>query len=90
MIDIGNGQDIPSSTIEQVLQLQNIMIAHATGANNPDDKASYVLLRKVLMQDQDVRPRLPQDVRVCRNLDHFWGVIKSKYSTYQERRLYLW
>ena len=90
MSDVENGQDVPADAIERVRQLQNIMIARATHEHDYGDEELYVSLREALMQDQDVSPRLPQDVRVCRSLDHFWGIIKFKYSTYQERRVYLW
>ena len=82
-------QNIPSERIDRVLQLQNIMMAFATGKGQLGDEDQYASIRKALMQDADTKQRLPQAVRVCRNLDHFWAFIKPKYGTYAERREYL-
>ena len=82
-------QDIPSERIDRVLQLQNIMMAFATGRRQLGDEDQYVSIRKALMQDADTKQRLPQAVRVYRSLDHFWDFIKRKYGTYAERREYL-
>ena len=82
-------QDIPSESIDRVLQLQNIMMAFATGRGQLGDEDQYASIRKALMQGVDTKQRLPQAVRVCRSLDHFWDFIKTKHGTYAERREYL-
>ena len=82
-------QDLPSERIDSVLQLQNLMMASATGRGQLGDEDKYASFRKAVMQDADTKERLPQAVRVCRSLDHFWDFIKPKYGTYAERREYL-
>ena len=79
--------DIPSDTLEQVLQLRNIMIARAT--NEGADEESYGSLRRMLKRDQDVWAKLPRDVRICSSLGEFWGAISSMYETYEKRKDYL-
>ena len=70
-------------------QIQEIMLARATHEHKEEDKVSYIRLRRALMQDENMRQRLPYVVRACRNLDVFWEFISGKYSTYAERRQYL-
>lgn len=67
--------------------LLNLMMAHATGgsASNLD----YAQLRARLL-DARLEDHLPKDVLTCRSLDQFWGVIKRRFGTYQERRDYLY
>ena len=81
--------DIPSDTLEQVLQLKNIMIARATNDHSSGDAASYISLRRKLKRNQDVWTKLPRDVRTCSSLGQFWGSISSKYKSYNERKHYL-
>ena len=82
-------QGMRSERIDRVLQLQNIMRARATHKHQPGEEDDYVFIRESIMQDPDVKQRLPQAVRVCRSLDHFWEFIKPRYSSYAERREYL-
>ena len=65
------------------------MSARATHRSEPQDETHYTSLRQALMQDAATRERLPQAVRVCRSLEHFWDFIKSMYGGYAERRDYL-
>lgn len=76
--------DIPSTTIEQVAMLQEILISAATGGR-PDNHI-YDHLRRELMADHNIRDLLPQFVRDYRNLDAFWPYIKNEAKTYAERR----
>jgi hypothetical protein len=74
--------------LDKVRQLQNIFIARATGSDASDDE--YSKLRLELLRDSAVRDLLPQFVKTCDELSKFWGFIKSKFSTYEERRLFIW
>jgi Abortive infection C-terminus len=42
------------------------------------------------LRDSAVRDLLPQFVKNCDELSKFWGFIKPKFSTYQERRVFIW
>ena len=75
-----------TGTLESV---QEILRARATHEHKDEDYAAYISLRQTLLQDENIRHKLPYVVRVCRNLDVFWEFISGKYSTYAERRQYL-
>ncbi|GBO54227.1 abortive phage resistance protein [Pseudanabaena sp. lw0831] len=77
-----------TTRLEKVRQLQNILIARATHEDTKDD--DYSILRLELLRDSTVRDLLPQFVRTCDELSKFWGFIKSKFSTYQERKNFIW
>lgn len=89
MTVLEDGHQIPSDKFERVLLLQNTMSACATNRSEPQDNGVYVAIRRSFVQDAAVRERLPEAVRVCRSLEHFWEFIKPKYGTYAERREYL-
>ena len=75
--------DLPESTLERKI-MENIMIDAATGGDVRDD--TYMLLRRELMSDQEIKNMLPDFVRAYRSLDAFWPFIKNEASTYAERR----
>jgi hypothetical protein len=77
-----------TTRLDKVRQLQDIFIAEATGGDASDDE--YSKLRLELLRDNAVRDLLPQSVKTCDELSKFWGFIKSKFGTYQERRLFIW
>lgn len=66
------------------------LIAHATGkgSNRFNDKI-YSDIRKLLMNDPNVKKLIPKFIITCRDLSDFWQFIKAEYSTYQERRIYI-
>lgn len=74
--------------IDRVESLQNILISQATGGGV--DHAEYKSLREELISNSITRERLPRFVRTCRDVGQFWKFIKHKYSSYQERREFLW
>lgn len=74
--------------LDKVRQLQDIFIARATGGD-PSDR-EYSKLRLELLRDSAIRERLPQFVRNCDELSKFWGFIKAKFRTYEERRMFIW
>lgn len=78
----------PSPLYIKVEDLQNVLVATATGGGSTD--AAYVALRSELLSIPEVRARLPKFVHSCRDLSQFWQFIKREFSTYQERREFLW
>lgn len=74
--------------LETVESLQNLLIATATGSAQRD--SDYKQLRKELMNHLLTKAAVPKFVRTCRDLGQFWQFIKYEYSTYAERREYLW
>jgi hypothetical protein len=75
--------------LEQAEALQNLLVSRATGGATESD-AEYRALRSSLIADSDVGALAPRFLRTCRTLFQFWQFIKSKFSTYQERREFLW
>jgi hypothetical protein len=66
--------DFPDTPREQAKSLENVLLAACRG-----DRSStgfYQELRAALMDDHALRPLLPEFVRTCRDLSHFWGYIK--------------
>jgi hypothetical protein len=74
--------------LDQTEILQNLLISHATGGS--EDDAEYVRLRQMLLANAALESLLPKFLRTCRNLSPFWQFIKFKFSTYAERRNYIW
>lgn len=73
---------------DQAETLQNMLVSHATDGDEND--AEYRQLRQLFISDPRTEALLPRCVRTCRNLSQFWEFIKHKFSTYRERRIYLW
>lgn len=77
-----------TNLIEQVEILQNILISEATDGNENNEE--YQNLRKLILDEQAIQKFAPKFLRTCRNLTQFWQFIKFEYSTYAERRDFLW
>lgn len=73
---------------DQAESLQNLLVSEATGGN--EDDAEYMRLRQVMLAQSSIESLLPRFVRTCRNLAQFWQFIKYEFSTYAERREYIW
>jgi len=72
----------------QVEYLQNAFIAQAT--NDNFETANYSNIRELLITNSKIKKNLPDFVFECRDLQQFWYFIKRKFSTYQERREFIW
>lgn len=72
---------------DKVSYLVNLLTARATGL--AADDSEFEILRHELLSNPNLALMLPQFLRQHRNLDSFWSFIKSKFSTYAERRTYL-
>ena len=68
--------------------LKDMLVARAVG-DTTDRDADYRRQRETLMAALPVRAKLPKFVQTCRTLFEFWGFIKPKFGTYQERREFL-
>jgi len=75
--------------LDKVRQFQDIFINRATGYCDTSNE-EYSRLRLELLRDSTVRDLLPQFVGTCDELPKFWGFIKQEFSTYQERRMFIW
>ncbi|MFC4892245.1 abortive infection family protein [Pseudofrancisella aestuarii] len=71
---------------DSVEAFKNLLISLATGGDGFTD---YKYLRKKILNISKVNKKLPQWVRTNRDSQQFWGFIKNKFGTYQERRNFL-
>lgn len=74
--------------LDQTEALQNLLISQATGGH--EDDAEFVRLRQMVLSNSALDALVPRFLRTCRNLSQFWQFIKFKYSTYAERRDFIW
>ena len=73
---------------ERTTYLQNLLIARATGGAAIDDE--FQELRKFFLNNLNTKDLIPTCVRTNRCLDQFWQFIKCKFSTYLERRKFIY
>lgn len=73
---------------ELVQYFQDHLIMRATGDNF--DNEAYAKSRKKLVENKSISHLLPKWVNNNRTIDQFWTFIKARYSTYQERREFIW
>ncbi|MCK6522750.1 serine/threonine protein kinase [Myxococcota bacterium] len=83
------GAEEPESVLALVTALRDTMIARAEGLRLEDADARYQALRAQALGLLLLRDQLPASVVEHSTLLSFWYVIKSKFSTYAERRTYL-
>lgn len=76
------------TTIAELEGLQDLLVQHATGGGG--DESRYGDLRRKVLADSRLLTAAPPFLKTCRSLDHFWQYIKTSFSTYAERRAFLW
>lgn len=76
--------------LDRLVRLQDGLISRATGGIFPGDDAAYQDLRRHFATRVDVKAKLPEFIRRCRDLQQFWGFIQPKYPSYRERRAFIW
>lgn len=67
---------------------QDGIVARATGDNF--DNQLYTSVRNKLISNKTIEKLLPEWIKTKRTIDQFWTFIKGRFSTYQERREFLW
>ena len=92
-----NNYDVPSEIVsmenlendfERAQYLQNLLINLATGGQA--ENSEYQELRQYFLDNPATKSTLPSWVRLNRDLSQFWQFIKFKFSTYAERRTFIW
>jgi hypothetical protein len=73
---------------EKAQYLQNLLINLATSGGA--DNAEYQELRQYFLDNTATKSLTPTWVRTNRDLSQFWQFIKYKFSTYAERRNFIW
>lgn len=76
------------SDFELVQYFQDHLIMRATG--DSFDKDAYAKCRIKLVENKSISHLLPKWLNNNRTIDQFWTFIKARYSTYQERREFIW
>ncbi|WP_321995976.1 abortive infection family protein [Draconibacterium orientale] len=76
------------SELELVKYFQDSLISRATGGGFYDEVYSFI--RNLLIKNKSFEKFLPNWVKTTRTEEQFWQFIKYKYSTYAERRKFLW
>jgi hypothetical protein len=77
-----------TTLLDKVRQLEDIFIACATGGKTSDE--DYSKLRLELLKNRVVTDLLPSFVKDFDQLPKFWGFIKVTFSTYADRREFIW
>jgi hypothetical protein len=67
---------------------QDGVVARATGSDF--ENQLYKTVRTRLIGNKSLEKLLPEWVKTKRTIDQFWTFIKGRFSTYQERREFLW
>lgn len=77
-----------NSDLEKAEYLQDLLISRATGGTVED--AEYQNLRNHFITNSVTKTLVPEFVRTSRDLSQFWVFIKSNFSTYAERREFIY
>lgn len=72
----------------KIEKFQNLLIEIATGRTREEE--DYKKLRKELVGNNEIKNLLPFFVETNRTTAQFWQFIKGKFSSYAERRTYIW
>lgn len=75
---------------EKIESFQNLLVDIATSGNRPDEEDNFKQLRNVLIGNNEIKDLLPDFVKTNRTVAQFWQFIKAKYSSYAERRTFIW
>lgn len=74
---------------ERAEYLQKIVVCAST-SDGPANNNHYQYLRKYFLSKEDTKELVPDWIRTNRDLGQFWQFIKYKFSTYAERRKFIW
>lgn len=90
MVVESQGPNRTDHPIHKVETLKRNLLSYATGGEFEGGDPEYRRLRREIREYQAVYARLPECVRTCTSLAEFWTFTKQNFSTYQERRTFLW
>lgn len=81
-----NDDAIPDDLEGRAKLLESALIKACHGQSGPADDDAYTALRRLMMRDPVLKPLLPDFVRTCRDLTHFWPYIKGVSPQWGPRR----
>lgn len=82
---------MPRTNLELFRQIEYLQSAYiATATDDGGETESYPAVRSNLLELAPVSDLLPEFVHRYRTLAQFWPFIKRKFSTYADRREFIW
>jgi hypothetical protein len=75
---------------EKIESFQNLLVDIATSGNRPEEEENFKQLRTYLIGNNEIKDHLPDFVKTNRTVAQFWQFIKGKFSSYAERRTFIW
>lgn len=75
---------------EKIESFQNLLVDIATSGNRSEEEENFRQLRTVLIGNNEIADHLPDFVKTNRTVAQFWQFIKGKFSSYAERRTFIW
>jgi|GEM_PF-1040380 len=75
---------------EKIESFQNLLVDIATSGNRPEEEENFKQLRTSLIGNNVIKDNLPDFVKTNRTVAQFWQFIKGKFSSYAERRTFIW
>jgi Abortive infection C-terminus len=78
-----------TNDFEKAEYLQKLLV-NASTKDGPTYDDHYIILRNHFLCNSEMKKFVPSFVRTNRDLSQFWQFIKYKFSTYAERRQFIW
>ena len=75
---------------EKIELFQNLLVDIATSGSRQEEEENFKQLRTALIGNNEIKDHLPDFVKTNRTIAQFWQFIKGKFSTYAERRTFIW
>lgn len=83
-----NNIEFIKDDFERAEYLLNMLITFSTGGQA--EESDYTQIRRHFLSNPMYENLIPRWIKTNRNLDQFWQFIKHEYSSYAERRRFLW
>lgn len=76
--------------LEKLQSFKELITNFSTGAQRIEDcSEKYLELRQALMSASLYKSEISEWLIECQDINDFWSFIKSKFSTYAERRTFI-
>lgn len=85
-----NNLEYLENDYEKAEFLTKTLIGYATQDECGGTEQDYLILRKYFLENSITKELMPSWVRTNRSTGQYWQFIKHKFSTYAERRSFIW
>jgi hypothetical protein len=75
---------------EKIESFENLLVVIATSFGRSEEEENYKQLRTFLIGNDEIKDHLPDFVKTNRSVAQFWQFIKTKFTSYSERRTFIW